>query len=125
MGSRLGAYLPSTGDTPCKGWMCKNSSRGCPSAILNADKAGRPYLFQESTDREFEWICLLIFRFARLRIGAPASIAVSKVLCFDLDPALNGICQCSGVNDSCYADERFFATNEFQSVPESLEAAGL
>jgi hypothetical protein len=103
---------------------------------LNADKAGRPHLFQASTDREshlfqastdreFEWVCLLIFRFVRLRNGAPASIAVSKVLCFVLDPTLNGICLGSGVNNSGYADKRFFATNEFQSVPESLEAAGL
>jgi hypothetical protein len=93
--------------------------------MLNADKAGRPHLFKGSTDRESEWICLLLFRFGRLTIGATPPPAFLKVLDFDLDLTLNGKCQCSGVNDSRHADEGFFATNEFQSVPETLEAAGL
>lgn len=75
-------------------------------------KRKRPNLFKDWTDRDFEWFCLLIFRFGKLTIGSPTSPSISNALCFDLDVSLDAISQSRGVNYTRYADDLFFSANE-------------
>ena len=75
-------------------------------------RSKRQHLFKDWSDRDFEWFCLLVFRFGKLTIGAPTSPAISNVLCFDLDVLLDGIAQSRGANYTRYADDLFFSTNE-------------
>jgi hypothetical protein len=80
---------------------------------MNGDEASRTDLFKESIDWNFGLGIRIGFLLAYIplrpvAIAAPASPALSNVLCFDLQVRLNGICQSCGVNYTRYADELFF-----------------
>lgn len=72
----------------------------------------RTGLFRDWSEQDFDWFCRLTLRFGRLTIGAPTSPAISNALCFDLDVALDALCQIRGVNYTRYADDLFFSANE-------------
>lgn len=92
----------------------------------------RPTLFKDWSEQDFEWFCLLTFRFGQLTIGAPTSPAISNALCFDLDVNLHSICQLRNVSYTRYADDLFFSTSEAnvlahieQEVKEALRVLAL
>ncbi|MDE1163332.1 MAG: retron St85 family RNA-directed DNA polymerase [Acidobacteriaceae bacterium] len=89
----------------------------------------RSGLFTNWTSEDFESFGRLIFREGQLTIGAPTSPAVSNALCFDLDVAMNALCQSRGVAYTRYADDFFFSSTEkgvlakVQTEIEALVAA--
>ena len=69
-------------------------------------------MFTDWTSDDFESFGRLIFRNGQLTIGAPTSPAVSNALCFDLDVAINALCQSREVAYTRYADDFFFSSTQ-------------
>ncbi len=80
------------------------------SADLQAYVADRPHLFVGWATGDIDFFCGVVFRNDILTIGAPTSPALSNVICFDLDQAIQNYCQVRDIVYTRYADDLFFST---------------
>jgi len=80
------------------------------STDVRAYIADRSLLFSGWLTGDIEFFCSIVCRNDALTIGAPTSPALSNVLCFDLDQAIQNYCQVRDVSYTRYADDLFFST---------------
>jgi RNA-directed DNA polymerase len=80
------------------------------SLDLRAYIAERAHLFRDWLADDIEFFCRIVCRNEVLTIGAPTSPALSNVICFDLDQAIQNYCQVRDIAYSRYADDLFFST---------------
>jgi RNA-directed DNA polymerase len=80
------------------------------STDLRAYIADRAHLFPGWLSSDIEFFCSIVCRNATLTIGAPTSPALSNVVCFDLDQAIQNYCQVRDIGYTRYADDLFFST---------------
>jgi RNA-directed DNA polymerase len=91
------------------------------STDVRAYIADRSLLFSGWLTGDIEFFCSIVCRNDALTIGAPTSPALSNVLCFDLDQAIQNYCQVRDVSYTRYADDLFFSTRT-PKILNSLEA---
>jgi len=91
------------------------------STDVRAYIADRSHLFSDWLTGDIEFFCSIVCRNDALTIGAPTSPALSNVLCFDLDQAIQNYCQVRDVSYTRYADDLFFSTRT-AGILNSLEA---
>jgi RNA-directed DNA polymerase len=80
------------------------------SGDLRAYIADRAHLFVGWIADDVEFFGRILCRNDVLTIGAPTSPALSNVICFDLDQAIQNYCQVRDSAYSRYADDLFFST---------------
>ena len=90
------------------------------SADLRAYIADRAHLFEGWAPDDIEFFCSVVCRNDVLTIGAPTSPALSNVICFDLDQAIQNYCQVRDIVYTRYADDLFFSTR-MPSILTNLE----
>jgi len=91
------------------------------STDVRAYIADRSHLFSGWLTGDIEFFCSIVCRNDALTIGAPTSPALSNVLCFDLDQAIQNYCQVRDITYTRYADDLFFSTRT-PGILNSLEA---
>jgi RNA-directed DNA polymerase len=91
------------------------------STDVRAYIADRSHLFSGWLTGDIEFFCSIVCRNDALTIGAPTSPALSNVLCFDLDQAIQNYCQVRDVSYTRYADDLFFSTRT-PGILNSIEA---
>ena len=80
------------------------------SRDLRAYIRERAHLFVDWNSEDVDFFCDIVCKNDALTIGAPTSPALSNVICFDLDQALQTHCQVRSIEYTRYADDLFFST---------------